>query len=353
MHNASIKKEEMKATTTGIRDFVVCQLFAVRLPMAKKMAKNLCHLQANGKEVPPDASTVQRGGYLFFAGKKHRCPHLLYLYTLSLRPCPTAERLPTPPPSAPRRCATSPPPAGARRNLTGPQEPRRLALSPASRRAPPPPHKLVAPSRKPRRWSPRPRDSSPPWERSIELLCTPPASPRRRRRPTLPRARIQPWEVRPLRIRPPPRWTFYLGTLLMTEERRRAIWAIYVWCRRTDELVDGPNASHITPQALDRWERRLEDLFTGHPYDMLDAALSDTIAMFPIDIQVGLESLNLVICPKLSVLLIEAPNMSILELKGCGVFSEASINCPCLISLDASFCRQLMDDLWTCHYYWR
>ncbi|KAJ0961674.1 hypothetical protein J5N97_000692 [Dioscorea zingiberensis] len=55
--------------------------------------------------------------------------------------------------------------------------------------------------------------------------------------------------------------TFYLGTLLMTPERRRAIWAIYVWCRRTDELVDGPNASHITPQALDRWESRLERSF--------------------------------------------------------------------------------------------
>ncbi|KAL5230969.1 hypothetical protein ABZP36_029745 [Zizania latifolia] len=79
--------------------------------------------------------------------------------------------------------------------------------------------------------------------------------------------------------------TFYLGTMLMTEERRRAIWAIYVWCRRTDELVDGPNASHITPSALDRWEKRLEDLFAGRPYDMLDAALSDTIRKFPIDIQ--------------------------------------------------------------------
>ncbi|KAJ1260854.1 hypothetical protein BS78_10G264600 [Paspalum vaginatum] len=79
--------------------------------------------------------------------------------------------------------------------------------------------------------------------------------------------------------------TFYLGTLLMTEERRRAIWAIYVWCRRTDELVDGPNANYITPTALDRWEKRLEDLFAGRPYDMLDAALSDTIARFPIDIQ--------------------------------------------------------------------
>nr|ACY70889.1 phytoene synthase [Zea mays subsp. mays] len=79
--------------------------------------------------------------------------------------------------------------------------------------------------------------------------------------------------------------TFYLGTMLMTEERRRAIWAIYVWCRRTDELVDGPNANYITPTALDRWEKRLEDLFTGRPYDMLDAALSDTISRFPIDIQ--------------------------------------------------------------------
>ncbi|EEF29412.1 phytoene synthase 2, chloroplastic [Ricinus communis] len=79
--------------------------------------------------------------------------------------------------------------------------------------------------------------------------------------------------------------TFYLGTLLMTPERRRAIWAIYVWCRRTDELVDGPNASHITPTALDRWEARLEDLFQGRPFDMLDAALADTVAKFPVDIQ--------------------------------------------------------------------
>ncbi|CAN6299529.1 unnamed protein product [Urochloa humidicola] len=59
---------------------------------------------------------------------------------------------------------------------------------------------------------------------------------------------------------------------------------------------------------------------------------------------VGLESLNLGICPKLSILRIEAPNMSILELKGCGVLSQAFINCPLLTSLDASFCRQLVDD---------
>jgi phytoene synthase len=79
--------------------------------------------------------------------------------------------------------------------------------------------------------------------------------------------------------------TFYLGTMLMTPERRKAIWAIYVWCRRTDELVDGPNASHITPKALDRWENRLSDLFEGRPFDMYDAALSHTVSKYPVDIQ--------------------------------------------------------------------
>lgn len=59
-----------------------------------------------------------------------------------------------------------------------------------------------------------------------------------------------------------------------------------MWCRRTDELVDGPNASHITPSALDRWEARLEELFQGRPFDMLDAALADTVTKFPVDIQV-------------------------------------------------------------------
>jgi len=55
--------------------------------------------------------------------------------------------------------------------------------------------------------------------------------------------------------------------------------------------------------------------------------------------QVALRLLNLGICPKLNMLSIEAPFMVSLELKGCGVLSEATINCPLLTSLDASFCR--------------
>lgn len=79
--------------------------------------------------------------------------------------------------------------------------------------------------------------------------------------------------------------TFYLGTQLMPEAKRRAIWAIYVWCRRTDELVDGPMAATTTKETLDRWEEHLEAVFAGHPTDDVDVALVDTLHRFPIDIQ--------------------------------------------------------------------
>ncbi|CAH2040938.1 unnamed protein product [Thlaspi arvense] len=65
----------------------------------------------------------------------------------------------------------------------------------------------------------------------------------------------------------------------------RLTWFCAVWCRRTDELVDGPNADHLSSPELDKWEERLEDIFNGCPYDMLDAALTDTVYKFPIDIK--------------------------------------------------------------------
>jgi phytoene synthase len=79
--------------------------------------------------------------------------------------------------------------------------------------------------------------------------------------------------------------TFYLGTLLMPEGKRRAIWAIYVWCRRTDELVDGPRASFTTDETLDEWEEQLESIFAGTPLEDADVALVDTLERFPVDIQ--------------------------------------------------------------------
>jgi len=79
--------------------------------------------------------------------------------------------------------------------------------------------------------------------------------------------------------------TFYLGTLLMPKEKSKAIWAIYAWCRLTDELVDGEKAKYTTKETLEEWEQQLESIFAGYPLSDTDVALVDTIQSYPMGIQ--------------------------------------------------------------------
>ncbi|MEO1340685.1 MAG: phytoene synthase [Cyanobacteria bacterium J06635_13] len=79
--------------------------------------------------------------------------------------------------------------------------------------------------------------------------------------------------------------TFYLGTLLMPKEKSKAIWAIYAWCRLTDELVDGAKAKYTTEETLAEWEHQLESVFSGFPVDDTDVALVDAIQNYPLGIQ--------------------------------------------------------------------
>ena len=90
--------------------------------------------------------------------------------------------------------------------------------------------------------------------------------------------------------------TFYLGTLLMPLEKRRAIWAIYVWCRRTDELMDSAEAQ-ARPESelsarLNRWEQRTRALFAGQVQDGLDLVMRDTIERFPQPLQPYLDMIE-------------------------------------------------------------
>ena len=90
--------------------------------------------------------------------------------------------------------------------------------------------------------------------------------------------------------------TFYLGTLLLPPEKRRAIWAIYVWCRRTDELMDSAEAQARPVEELatrlDRWEQKTRALFNGAVEDDLDAVMVDTLERFPQDIQPYLDMIE-------------------------------------------------------------
>lgn len=79
--------------------------------------------------------------------------------------------------------------------------------------------------------------------------------------------------------------TFYFGTLLMPKEKSKAIWAIYAWCRLTDELVDGVKAQYTTKETLATWEQQLESIFAGVAIDDTDVALVDTVKNYPMEIQ--------------------------------------------------------------------
>ena len=79
--------------------------------------------------------------------------------------------------------------------------------------------------------------------------------------------------------------TFYLGTLLLPLEKRKAIWAIYVWCRRTDEIMDSLEASTKSKDELsdnlNEWEENTKNVFKGIIKSELDAVLFDTLEKYP------------------------------------------------------------------------
>lgn len=77
--------------------------------------------------------------------------------------------------------------------------------------------------------------------------------------------------------------TFFLGTQLLPELPREAIWAIYVWCRRTDEIVDAPRDSEEEMlNDLGSWEMRLEALWKyGQVEDAYDLCLLDVLVRYP------------------------------------------------------------------------
>ena len=94
------------------------------------------------------------------------------------------------------------------------------------------------------------------------------------------------------------RWakTFYLGTLLLPPAKRRAIWAIYVWCRRTDELMDSPQAQGLPAEVLvarlDAWESKSRQMYQGQVSDALDLAMVDMFQQFPQSLQPYLDMIE-------------------------------------------------------------
>jgi len=85
--------------------------------------------------------------------------------------------------------------------------------------------------------------------------------------------------------------SFYYSFLFLPPERRRAITALYAFCREVDDVVDECSDSQVAHAKLGWWRSEVAGLYAGRPQHPVTKALSPFTQKF----QIGAERLNEII----------------------------------------------------------
>jgi phytoene synthase len=86
--------------------------------------------------------------------------------------------------------------------------------------------------------------------------------------------------------------TFYFASLFLAPEKRRAIWAVYAFCRVADDLVDSSAPAAERLAALDDWQDGLYAVYEGRPSSDVMVAFADAVAQYDIPIAPALSLLR-------------------------------------------------------------
>ena len=86
--------------------------------------------------------------------------------------------------------------------------------------------------------------------------------------------------------------TFYLASLFLPAHKRRAVWAIYAFCRTADDIADTADPAEVRVAKLDDWQRELVAAFSGRPRHPLMMAVADTARRYGVSIQPALNLLQ-------------------------------------------------------------
>jgi len=73
---------------------------------------------------------------------------------------------------------------------------------------------------------------------------------------------------------------FYYAFRILPERKRRAIYALYAFCRTVDDCVDEPSGEREA--GLERWLAELNRAYAGRPETELGRELAEAVARFPI-----------------------------------------------------------------------
>ncbi len=74
--------------------------------------------------------------------------------------------------------------------------------------------------------------------------------------------------------------SFYYAFLFLPAERRRAITALYAFCREVDDVVDETSETQVAAAKLGWWRAEVANLYAGNPQHPVTKALSPFIEKF-------------------------------------------------------------------------
>lgn len=74
--------------------------------------------------------------------------------------------------------------------------------------------------------------------------------------------------------------SFYYSFLFLPAERRRAITALYAYCREVDDAVDEPTDPTVAHARLQWWQTELANLYAGRPQHPVSLALQPALERY-------------------------------------------------------------------------
>lgn len=77
--------------------------------------------------------------------------------------------------------------------------------------------------------------------------------------------------------------SFYWGMRSQPEEKRRAIFAVYAFCRAVDDIADSNDPVEDKIKGLDEWRNRIDNLYKSAPKNPVCIALLPAVATFNLD----------------------------------------------------------------------
>ncbi|HXV74346.1 MAG TPA: presqualene diphosphate synthase HpnD [Sphingomonadales bacterium] len=77
--------------------------------------------------------------------------------------------------------------------------------------------------------------------------------------------------------------SFYWAMRFQPAEKRRALFAVYAFCRAVDDIADSPAQASVKAKALKAWRREIENLFKGKPGNVITRALQPALKEYTLE----------------------------------------------------------------------